>query len=69
MRVPTCLCAAAQPHLALQVRVFREHGGEVTDLCFDDSTEYLTSAAADGSVAVRDCIASATAVGGVAGTR
>ncbi|KAL4447636.1 hypothetical protein ABPG75_004855 [Micractinium tetrahymenae] len=39
-------------HQGDQVRSFKEHSGEVTDLCFDDSAEYLASASSDGTVAV-----------------
>jgi WD40 repeat protein len=38
--------------LMLQVRVFREHSREITDLGFDDSSDYLASASSDGTVAV-----------------
>lgn len=35
------------------MRAYHEHSGEVTDLCFDDSAEYLASSSSDGSVVVR----------------
>ena len=37
----------------LQVREFREHSREVTDLSFDGGAEFLASGSADGTVAVR----------------
>ena len=53
-------CPLAHPLVLLpnqcewvQVKVVREHSREVTDLCFDEQAEYLASASADGTVAVR----------------
>ena len=43
----------------LQVRLYKEHSKEVTDLCFDGSAEYLASCSADGSAAVSDAAGSA----------
>jgi WD40 repeat protein len=36
----------------LQIKVFKEHAREVTDLSFDASGEFLASGAADGTIAV-----------------
>lgn len=47
---------AARPPAAprsQQVKLFKEHRREVTDLSFDDGAEFLASGAADGSLAVR----------------
>ena len=48
------MLASPAPTCCLQVRLYKEHSKEVTDLCFDGPAEYLASCSADGSAAVSD---------------
>jgi WD40 repeat protein len=49
LAAPTARCPSL---FCLQVKAFKEHTREVTDLSFDATSEYLASSSADGSLAL-----------------